>query len=68
VPGLAFLIRDMRQHRAPGWQWALVATAPAGLLLVKPLGGVPGIHLAVGALLALLCVALGRWRAGLAKS
>lgn len=68
VPGLAFLIRDMRQHHAPSWQWALVAIAPACQLLVKPLGGMPGIHLAVGALLALLAVALVRWRAGLARS
>lgn len=68
VPGLAYLIQHLRATGGRPWHWVIVVGAPALLLLLKPLGATPGIHLAVLALFAPLSLAVAFWRKGLASS
>lgn len=65
VPGIAFLLGELWRRSAPLLHWGLVITATFSLLAVKPLGAVPGIHLAMAAQFTLLATALIYWRRGL---
>ena len=61
VMALAFLLRDMKLHGFQRWEAALTAAAMTGILLVKPLGAVPGVDIGVLSICALLCLALWRF-------
>jgi alpha-1,2-mannosyltransferase len=62
VVALAWLMQDMKMRGFKPWEAATIWLSMFGLLLVKPLGGIPGIHVGILSIAALLFLSLFRFR------
>jgi alpha-1,2-mannosyltransferase len=61
VIAVAWLMRDMKLRGYKGWEAGVIGAAMLGILVAKPLGGVPGMPVCVLSIAALLFLSLFRF-------